>query len=328
MPIQNLLALTTNFAGIFGSDEATEIARKYFAGSWRTLFGHAGDHTYGSRAAHAYGIDNKLVVGGGAGGLLPFLGQYVNAFDYLLFGFLGPDNYVRTVYGQQIEIVYGGPRSRILRGPQIEKTTTRSLGLDYPSLIPSALTVVKEALKKLHGSEAAEALPQNQLALPDPTQGAVNPEAFAPLREVKHRSFEKLIFGLSQVLILLTAAVDLAVYFKYRDYNPAYDPNDPDRDIDALPGVLLGVTGFVTDILQGFIYQCELMSVYDDDLQNAQSESMTSLEKSIKLISYYATNAKAIIEYCIEEAKNQLAVVIKDVMVLQMLILLAVAGLA
>lgn len=318
MPIQGLIGLGTTGLAAAGVEGAAAASTMFFSGSWQADFGATGLNTYGARTQHIFGTDNKLLVGGQALGLLPILGIYINEFEGA-GKWLGVGDDVRFGYGQSIDVVYGGPRSQITRGPIINRKTYRPLGGKYwPRLpiMPGIWNAVEKALNDILSGETSEFLAANHPSLPNPLQGAVMPEAFL---EDLDEKYALPIFLLSQLVLLLTAAADLAVRFAYPEYNPQYDARDPSKPIPVPPGILLGVTGFVTNILQAVIYNFELISIYDEDRLNGQSEGLAALDKVQRLLSTNsATDSQNLIKWNINAAFDDTAVVVNDVVIMGM----------
>jgi hypothetical protein len=304
MAINHLVGIGAGLVGLSARKDGAGAAAKelaevmLFGGSYETVIGNDARNCIGGRRTHIYGDDTKLLFGRSLLG--PFVGLFLDAFSKgaMISGIQGD---VAYNYGQKVDLVYGGPITRITRGPTIQKTNFRQLTAMSGKF--GLLDLVKGSRTALSANRPK---PPAMDVIPTINLRAFNPEIDA--------AYEKPILACSILLTAMSAAVDLTIRFKYPDYQ--VDFQKPDRNVAPVPQALRLVTGILSRLLMGLIYHMELLSIHDNDEVNAQSGASSSLAKATSLTATGATDATAQIKNYLKRATRFLAVLIYNVIVL------------
>lgn len=311
MAIYNLLGLGVTIGSLAGDKTAEEIAATYFTGTYNNTLGSEGHNVYGQRTSHIFGTDNRLTVGGGLMGLFGPLGIFINEFALIPFGWLGLGDDCSVTYGQKIDVVYGGPNSRIQRGPSITRITHKPLGRK-----PDVSKLPSDMLQGMFGGKASALLAANQPQdVPTPEQGSANPAAFTT-----DDRYESLILHLSQFFIVMTGAVDLAIRLKYPKFG--FDPQTQSQEKSPVPMILMTAGSTLGSILQGIIYHLEIQSIYGKDLVNSISEAMSTLKYAGTLVIAAALEGGKAIWRFLKRAWHFTTIVVKNVLLLLMNLLI------
>lgn len=304
MGIDTLIGIGASIAaGLSGDEAAKKVAETFlYGGAYQTVIGLDQRNCVGGRMTHVWGDDTKITAGRALLG--PYVGLFLDAFTKgtMIAGISGD---VRFNYGQRIDLVYGGPISEILRGPIIKKTNFRQLA-QMSTKISSPLGAIF-ALK-------TGALASNRPKPPAVDDVAtINLLAFNPEIDAK---YEKAILACSQIMVAITAAIDLAIRFSYPEFQ--YDLTKADANRALIPKSLRLVERLVSNMCMGVIYHMELLSIHDNDAVNVQSGAASSLAKGTALTVTSATKGQSAIKRYLLRAKRFLTVMIYNTIVLAM----------
>lgn len=229
----------------------------FFRGSCQITIGTALLGFYGQRLTHVFGNEIKLVSCGAYGGIGGFLGKFINQSGPLL-GVLGMDGDVSVVMGPRIAITYGGPRVDIQRAPVIKKISYKSV--NQTAIAPSGgfwglITSLTSDVASL------------QLAGDQP-QEPTGKDAVATDKKT-----ERAILALSILLNLVTASFELAIRFKYPDFDPKK------TDGFDTPKILNTVVTTISNIILAIIYGIETAGTWTQYATTFKDNAKDALDK-------------------------------------------------
>src|SRR5262245_35381448 len=207
--------------GLAGGEAERHFVSKYFTGAFQINTGTSLYGFYGERDTHGFGNDIKLVCAGSWTGLSGLLGAYLNATTGFM-NLLGMTGEASICYGPRTAITYGGPKTEVLRGPQIRKICKTDLSWDQYVGASIAESLADEEPEQPVGEEVA----------------AEDSKTLAAL------------MTLSTLNNLVTASLELAIRFKYPEF-------DPKKDSDLTPKILNTVVTTISTILTGLIHGIE-----------------------------------------------------------------------
>lgn len=216
----------------------------FFRGACQINMGTSLYGFYGERQTHVFGNDIKLVSCGAYGGIGGFLGKFMNESGPLL-GLLGMNGDASVVMGPRIAITYGGPKVEIQRGPVLRKIGYKSVYASHVNWDVASVRLAGNQPQQPVGNEAA--------AMDEKT--------------------ERAILALSVLLNLVTASFELAIRFKYPDYDPkaqsAFDT----------PKILNIVVTTISDVIMGLIYCIETAGSWTQWADEFKDNAAESAEK-------------------------------------------------
>jgi hypothetical protein len=297
MGVFGWIGMATEVASISGSGGAERFARN-FCGSYSVTLGDAVFAFYGERDTHVFGNDIKLVVNGSAGGIGGFLGLFLGEWTLPFLRLLGLGGDASFCYGARTSITYGGPTTTIQRGPVIRKSTSRPLGNDVglPSLYPFELGAAQP--KEPTGVEAAD-------------------------MDVKT---VRAVTALSRLLTCATAASELAVRFKYPDYDPKKDQHGFDT-----PAILNKVFTQLSRTIMAVIYGIETASIYVTSNKFLKSNAVQLVTEIGDMMAYCAAGTAAVIQsfflYCWKDLKfTAMLILLLVLIVILVLLMVGILG--
>lgn len=245
MGVFGVVGLSLDIAGAAGDKKAQELEQD-FQGELNINIGTVLNAVFGTQYNHFFGSQRQLVASGRYMGVGAFLGEFLSKGGFS--SILGLSGQSEFTFGKWLRLVYGGPYVDIRRGPTIERISITPPDLVDKTAEPNTLNLVADELNLFQ-----------QLAGPQDAVG-LEMEAQAGLRA-------KSVRCLAVLLSLSTAALELAIRFKYPDYTPggsAKKQEKEDTDPFSTPHILDETAANLSSVLMGLLYYYEAAGTWTD----------------------------------------------------------------
>jgi hypothetical protein len=285
---------------LIGSHVGSDDTQKLFKGQWDVTLGSFVQGIYGTTIQSYYGAYITHVVDGSVMGLGGLVGDYLNDSNPL-FGAFGISGYVTWIFGPNITVNYGGPVAVIQRAPSITKTgKTPPKNKDDPGTpiplpsMPAMIGYKPSGEPTTSGDDIA--------AADESTLTAVT--------------------LLSLMMNLMIASGELAVKFKYSDYDPAKD-NQP------VGGTIVDTfASLIVPAMMGVIYNIEKAGGYESWTKAAGKQAKDIYEEVGKCITHPITYVKSKMNEGGQSTEDTIALLAVLIMTLTFILLGVALGVA
>lgn len=303
-------------AAVDSDDPHVKNFANYFKGSQTITLGGAHTGVYGHREDHIYTDDTKLVVSGGWLGLKAFAGAATSVGSIL--DNLRPGGNTTFSYGVLNELVYGGPRVRILRGNSITKV--------------SSMPLAESGYAGVMGS------PASAWKWPEDNNWLFPTDTKAKEIVAQDGSTATGILALSVLLTISTAALELALRFAYPECGPvsrkyaAKSPEDRNKEEEIPRGAEGGEFGvslaakMAPSLIMGIIYGVEMAGSFSEWVSAQKENTSEKLETAVTILTVPYWLPKSLIESSGLTCKQLLLLVVTVLAILATVAVLVVVA--